>query len=109
MRSIAVLAVLLALAAAPVAQAGVHKPPAHKGVSGQCRGRAGEAVRCEAGAATDLEGVPLAARAAVIRTSAAQTDAPPGAVARCRNGGWSTSKSRSRACARAGGVARWIR
>ena len=126
MRSIAVFAALLSLAAGPCAwaaspheasayrasapKASAPKASAHGGVSGQCRGRAGEAVRCGAGASTDIEGVPLAAKAAVIKLAAAgQTDAPVGATARCRDGAYSLSKTRGRACARAGGVARWIR
>ena len=84
--------------------------------SGQCRDAKGSFVACgQAAAATDSEGVPLAAKAGVIRkstteqTSAVIGVAPGEATARCRDGTYSTSKRRSAACGRHGGVASWIK
>jgi hypothetical protein len=118
--SILAATTLVALAAAaPGLARPTHHPHRHaatKSTSGQCRDQKGSFVACGQGsAATDSEGVPLAAKASVIRKSAAEQTsaiigvAPGEATAHCRDGTYSTSKRRAAACGRQGGVASWIK
>src|SRR5665213_4475808 len=94
---------LVALAAAtPSFAKSAHHPHRYAGAkstSGQCRDRKGSFVACGLGSAsTDSEGVPLAAKASVIRKSAAEQTStvlgvmPGEATAHCRDGTYSTSK-----------------
>ena len=111
---------LIALgAAAPGLARPAHHAQRHaapKNTSGQCRDAKGSFVACGQGSAsTDSEGVPLAAKAGVIRRSAAEQTStvlgviPGEATAHCRDGTYSTSKRRAAACGRQGGVASWIK
>ncbi len=102
--SILMAMALIGIAVGPVLAA------SKQSTSGQCRDAKGSFVACGQGAAaTDSEGVPLAAKASVIRKSTAeQTSAvmasPPGeATARCRDGTYSASKRRAADLARADG------
>jgi hypothetical protein len=113
---LAATALVALAAAAPTLARPAHRTAVTKSTSGQCRDQKGSFVACGQGSAsTDAEGVPLAAKASVIRRSAAEQTsavigvAPGEATAHCRDGSYSTSKRRVAACGRQGGVASWIR